>query len=206
MAIQSYADLQAQVADYLARSDLTSQIKNFITAGEIRLGRDLRLRNMLRVVTTTTTADDATVTLPPDYNAMRDLHISGTYVSTLAYLSPSQLFNSGYSVETGLPKNYTILSTEIQLAPIPDQAYTLQMLYYAIPAYLSDTNTTNTWLTVCPDLLLYAALAEAEPYLMNDSRIQVWAAMYDRGVQSLTISDDEGEYAGTSLSVMRSPR
>jgi hypothetical protein len=86
-------------------------------------------------------------------------------------------------------------------SPIPDSAYVLQILYYAKPPVLSNTNATNVWLTNCPDALLYAALAEAEPYLMNDARIQTWAALYDKAVTSLTASDDSSESAGSPLSI-----
>lgn len=209
-SFDSYAGFQNMIADWLERPDLANAIPNFIRLGEIRLGRDLRLRALLKVVTTSMVAGDATVTLPSDYNAMRELHIVGSYVSTLAYLSPSQLFNNGRSIESGMPKSYTILSTEMQFAPIPDNDYTLQMLYYAIPTYLSTSNSTNGWLTSCPDLLLYASLIEAAPYLGNNpdfvTKLQSWNEMYKQGVASLTISDDEGEYAGTSLSVTVSPR
>jgi len=57
-----------------------------------------------------------------------------------------------------------------------------------------------------PDLLLYAALGEAEPYLMNDERLQTWASMYDRGVVALTKSDDDAEYPATPLSITISKR
>jgi hypothetical protein len=75
------------------------------------------------------------------------------------------------------------------------------MLYYAKPESLSNTVTTNVFLTVCPDLLLYGALGEAEPYLMNDARLQTWASLYDRGVTALTVSDDQGEYSGSPISI-----
>jgi len=49
--------------------------------------------------------------------------------------------------------------------------------------------------------LLYGALGEAEPYIMNDSRLQIWASLYDRGLNALTVSDDQGEYAGSPISI-----
>jgi hypothetical protein len=75
------------------------------------------------------------------------------------------------------------------------------MLYYAAPAYLSDTNTSNAFLANCPDALLYAALGEAEPYLMNDERLATWAALYQRAIDSINASDDRGEYAGVPLTM-----
>ena len=63
MAFTTYTELKASVADYLARTDLTAQIPDFITLAEKRLKRDLRIRQMLKVVTATMTAADATVAL-----------------------------------------------------------------------------------------------------------------------------------------------
>ena len=85
------------------------------------------------------------------------------------------------------------MGSEFQFAPIPDSTYTLRMVYYAAPDYLSSTVSSNVFLANCPDLLLYASLGEAEPYLMNDARITTWATLYDRGLDSLTQSNDAGE-------------
>ena len=45
---KSYSDLKTQVANYLARQDLTDSIPTFIEMAEIRLNRDLRLRQTLQ--------------------------------------------------------------------------------------------------------------------------------------------------------------
>ena len=50
-----YTTLQATIADYLARSDLTTQIPEFIRLAEDRLLRDLRIRQMLKVATASAT-------------------------------------------------------------------------------------------------------------------------------------------------------
>ena len=49
MSLSTYSDLQTSIANYLARSDLTSQIPDFITFAENRLRRELRIRQMLSV-------------------------------------------------------------------------------------------------------------------------------------------------------------
>ena len=192
MAFTNYTDLKATVADYLARSDLTTQIPDFIQLAENRLRRDLRARFMLKVVTTTTTAG----ALPSDFLAMRGLYLQTTPVSTIEYLSNPSFFTNARTTESGVPTKYTVLATEFQFAPIPDSTYTLNMLYYAAPPYLSSSVSSNVFLANCQDLLLYATLGEAEPYLMNDARVQTWAALYDRGVNSLTAADDSSEYTG----------
>lgn len=201
MAFTSYTALKETVANYLARTDLTVQIPDFIQLAEFRLRRDLRLRQMLKVSTTTSAANDSTVELPSDFLEMRDLHLNTNPVSVLKYESPNIFYRNSNSTITGRPNTYTVLAQEFQLAPIPDTDYTLQMLYYAAPPYLSSTNPSNIFLANCPDLLLYGSLAEAAPYLMDDARLQVWANLYDRGLNSLTISDDQGEYAGSPLTM-----
>ena len=206
MSITNYSDLQATIASYLARTDLTAQIPDFIQLAETRLRRDLRIRQMLKVVTTTTTNGDGTVELPSDFLQMRDLHINTNPITVLKYESPSNFYRNTWSTVTGIPVQYTILAQEFQFAPKPDSTYTLQMMYYAAPPYLSNTNTSNVFLANCPDLVLYGALGEAAPYLMDDARLQTWASMYDRGLAALTVSDDQGEYSGSPIAITTSLR
>ena len=206
MSITNYSDLQATIASYLARTDLTAQIPDFIQLAETRLRRDLRIRQMLKVVTTTMAGSDGTVELPSDFLQMRDLHINTDPIVVLKYESPSNFYRNTWSTVTGIPVQYTILAQEFQFAPKPDGTYTLQMMYYAAPPYLSNTNTSNVFLANCPDLVLYGALGEAAPYLMDDARLQTWASMYDRGLAALTVSDDQGEYSGSPIAITTSLR
>lgn len=201
MSFASYSELKTTIANYLARSDLTTQIPDFIRLAEIRLQRDLRTRQMLVVATASTTGNDSTVGLPTDFLEMRDIHINTTPATTITYLSPNAFYAGARTTDIGKPVNYTVLGAEIQLAPIPDTTYTLQMLYYAKPTALSDSNSSNVFLANYPDALLYAALGEAEPYLMNDARLQTWAALYDRAITAINTSDQSSEYGGQSMSM-----
>ena len=202
-----FATLQATVASYLARGDLTDQIPEFIRLAQDRLSRDLYIRQTLKVATTKTTAGDSTVELPSDFVSMKDIHISSTDpIQTITFQSTSNFFRNSRATASGLPTFYTLLGSEFQFAPIPDKDYTLKMVYYHKPPYLSDTVSSNLWLATTPDLLLYAALGEAEPFLMNDERIATWASLYDRGVNSLQKSDDEADFPAHPLSITNSTR
>src|SRR5210317_2316926 len=206
MAFTTYTELKNTIADYLARSDLTTQIPDFVRLAESRLARDLRLRQMLKVATATTTADDSTVSLPADFLAMKDLHLDTNPVRVLQFQNTSNFFRNARTTDKGVPTMYTLLGSEFQFAPYPDAVYTLRMVYYHKPDFLSDSNASNLFLANCPDLLLYGALAEAEPYLMNDERIQTWASLYDRGLASLRASDDDSEYPSSPMSITLSTR
>jgi hypothetical protein len=98
------------------------------------------------------------------------------------------------------------LASEFQLAPVPDAAYTVKLLYYTAPTFLSDSNSSNAFIANAPDALLYASLLEAEPYLMNDARINTWGTMYDRAISTLTKSDEASQYSGVPLSMSTATR
>src|SRR5210317_1223383 len=124
MAFTSYTTLQAKIAEYLARDDLSTQIPDFIRLAEERLRRDLRIRQMLKVATATTTAGDSTVSLPADFMAMKDLHLDTTPVRVLQFQNTSNFFRNARTTDRGVPTMYTLLGSEFQFAPKPDSAYT----------------------------------------------------------------------------------
>jgi hypothetical protein len=103
--------------------------------------------------------------------------------------------------ESGLPVFYTVLGDEFEFAPIPDTAYVLEMLYFAKPTPMSDSVSSNVFLANFPDLLLYASLLEAEPYLINDARVATWSDFYNRAVLNITNSDQNSEYSGVPLTM-----
>jgi hypothetical protein len=154
---------------------------------------------MLKTATATTTGGDNTVGLPADFLELRDIYIDSRPRFTLSYLSPSAFSRDARAAESGRPNFYTLRSNEFELAPIPDTTYTLVMLYYAKPDILSDSNTSNVFLANAPDALLYGALVEAEPYLMNDNRVAIWSNFYNAALDSLNVSDESSEYSGVPL-------
>lgn len=206
MALTNYSDLKNTIAKYLARTDLTDQIPDFIRLAEVRLRRDLRIRQMLKSSITLTTGGDSTVGLPSDFLELRNIHLVTNPIRDLQFVSPAIFYRNGRVHESGLPVLYTVMATEFKFAPVPDGEYTLEMLYYAAPEYLSNTLLTNVFMVNCPDLLLYGALVEAEPYLMNDARIQLWAGMFDRGLSTLNAADDRAEYSGVPIAMRLASR
>ena len=199
MSYTSYTDLKTSVANYLGRSDLTSIIPDFISFAEIRMARELRTRKMLSSATSAFTAGDAKVALPSDFLQIRDLYVQGNPRFPVSYLSPSAFTRNARADDSGKPVFYTTLAAEFMFAPIPDSAYTLEILYYAKPTVLSDSNASNVFLANYADALLYASLLEAEPYLMNDPRIQTWGDLYGRAVKNIVESDENSEYSGIPL-------
>jgi hypothetical protein len=163
------------------------------------MARDLRTRQMLQSATALTVSGDGKVALPTNFLEIRDLHIQGNPRYPITYMSPSLFTRDAPADESGKPIYYTILATEFELAPKPDTAYTLEILYYAKPTVLSTGNASNVFLANYPDALLYASLLEAEPYLINDARSQTWATLYDRAIKNISDADQNSEYSGVPL-------
>jgi hypothetical protein len=199
MALTNYSAFVTTVENYLARTDLSSQIPDFIQMAQFRMTRDLRTERMLKVATTAPT--DNKVAFPTDFLELREMHFQGNPPILLEFQSPDLFFRNGQTTLSGRSHYFTMLGTEFQFAPSQDSSYTIQILYYAQPTFISSTVASNLFLAYYPDALLYATLAEAEPFLMNDARIATWSALYDRAIANIKTSDLGQTYAYTTLSV-----
>ena len=198
MAITNYSELKSAIADWLDRTDLTDSIPDFITLAETRHRRDFKIRRMETRVTANTVADTEYYTLPDNFVAMRNIQLNTDPKTALEYLTPEQMDRIYAGSNKGKPKAYSIIGNNIQLRPLPDSAYEIEMLYYKYFTPLSDSNTTNDMLTYHPDAYLYGALVEAEPYLQNDKRIQTWASFYERAKKDIIDSNERDRHSGVA--------
>ena len=198
MALTTYSELKTAIANWLDRSDLDDRIPEFIQLAEARHRRDFKIRRMETRVTANTIADTEYYSLPDNFVAMRNIQLNTDPKTALEYLTPEQMDRVREGSNTGKPKAYSIIGNNFQLRPIPDAVYEIEMLYYKYFTALSDSNTTNDMLTYHPDLYLYGALVEAEPYLQNDKRIQTWAGFYDRAKQDLITTNERDRHSGVA--------
>ncbi len=182
MAFDSYASLQAEISDYLARSDLAAKIPTFITLAEAKFNRTLFVRQMEQRATALVllgSGEPEYISLPLDFQSMRRVRLSSVNGK------PRLDFRSGVQADeyrqhngdvAGQPKFFTVFGDEIELIPTPDAAYTIEMIYRKVIPALSDANPTNWLLALAPDAYLYGALLESAPYIKDDDRINVWGA------------------------------
>lgn len=199
MALDTYNDLVSTVESYLARSDLSAIIPTFVQSAQSRMTRNLRTSPMLTTASLTVTAGQSSV--PSNMLEMRDLYFDSNPAQPLTYLTPDQFFRTYITKTSGIPYYYTIIDGQFQFAPQPNSTDTMNILYYAKPTFISPSVSSNVFLTEYSDALLYATLAEAEPYLMNDTRIQTWAAMYKEAINDIRMSDLGSKYPNAALNV-----
>jgi len=205
MALGTYTELKDAIADWLDRSDLTARIPDFIALAEARINRELRIRPMEVRSTMYTTADQQYFQLPGGYIQMRNIQLNTNPTTPLEYITPEMLDRLYGSTTTGKPRAYTLIGDEIQLAPIPDSAYQVEMAFYEKFTALGDGTSgtvTSNWLTTnAPDVLLYGALMEAEPFIKNDERIPVWLNGYSNAINKLQQQDQRDRHSGSAMRV-----
>ena len=203
MALDTYANLKTEIANYLNRDDLTSYLDTFIDLAESRMARDLRLREMETIdISTTTVSGTQSYDLPTGYLEMRYVSYQTDPYTFLTYLAPPdfmRVYNEG--VGSGIPSHYTMIGSKIYLGKMPDSAKVLELGFFKRPTALSSSNTTNDILTYFPDLYLYSALAESEPFLMNDERLKVWASLYKEGIKTANESAQRGRTSSAPLNM-----
>jgi len=203
MAIGTFAQLKTAAANWLDRSDLTDRIPEFIALAEARFNRELRTRDMETVSTAiSTVAGTREYSLPTGFVQMKEFHLSTDPLTPLAYITPEMMTRLWAGSAQAKPQVFTIIADNVRLGPAPDAVYTTSMLYYKTFTALSDSATTNEMLTNNPDVYLYGTLLEAEPFIMNDQRIQVWLGAFDRAVASIQNQDNKDRHSGSNLRVM----
>jgi hypothetical protein len=171
------------------------QLPRLINLAERRIARELKVQGFIAVVSDTLTPGQSVYPKPDRWRDTISINIgTGT-----ALANRTTLFTRDYEYcraywpnesQTDTPLFYCDYNYDNWLvAPTPDVAYPFEVLYYELPPLLDDTIQTN-WLTeYAPQLLLYAVLLEASPFLKNDERIPTWQAFYDRAAAMLNGED-----------------
>jgi hypothetical protein len=184
LAISSYAELKAAVADWLERADLTLRIPDFIALAEASMNRGLRVRRM--IARSTATMDSAFSAVPADYLDAKSLVLGdGTTSWPLDVVPPETAASYALGGQIGKPLFYSVLGDEFQIYPAPDRAYGATLTYYARLPKLSDANPSNWVLADHPDAYLYGALLQAGAYLRDAEALQTASAGYAAAIQAI---------------------
>jgi hypothetical protein len=195
-AITDFTTLKAEVAAWLNRSDLTNEIPGFIQLGEFRIYRDLRVRQMETALSAAISS--GVVAVPSGYVEMKYAYINGSPMVKMQRKDAEWIYHN-YPTRSadGTPKFFAREAENFIFGPYPDSAYTVKGVYYKKLAALATTN----WLTSdVPDLILFASLCEAAPYLVNDERVALWEKKYAQIKDRVQRNDDNEEFSGSPLS------
>jgi len=203
MALSTYTELKTTIANWLNRSDLTSEISDdFIVLTEADLNAKLRIRQMH--AQTTITIDAETETVPTGFLQVRDFYIlSNGAKFPMTFISPAQMDAVKASSTTGVPSSYTILGSTFRFAPRPDSTYSGILNYYKKFDPLTSSNTSNYILADHPAVYLYGSLFHAANFLggFDANQVQQWSQMYQTALERIELNDREDAYSGSPLQI-----
>lgn len=200
MAITNYSTLQTAIINRLHRAGLTSLVTDFIALGEARIYRDLRIRCMETALSSAISS--GVVAVPSGYVELKYAYIDGSHTGKLTRKTAEWIyFNYPTRSADSQPKFIAREADNFIFGPYPDSGYTVKGIYFKRLDALSDSNTTNWFITNAPDILLYASLVEAADHTANDAAMMKWEAKYNQIKDRIQRENDAEEFSGSVLSV-----
>lgn len=202
MALDSYAGLATEVANFLNRANLATYIPTLIDLGNRRIRReqewDQRIYSQEPVGGPANGPLAITVQgqiLPAGVRIIKTLWpTAGSDLRPLEQTSFDELrTRAAVNLDaTGTPRMFaivpsgdpTIAGPRIYLWPAPSGAYSIDFLYVNDPGNIATGNVTALF-SYAPDVYLFAALSESAPFLKHDERVQVWESKYLMALASL---------------------
>ena len=196
----TYAELVQKIRDYTEVSSnvLTSTIiDGFIEDAEFRIFRDVDSDNNRRYATASLVAGQRYIDIPDNALVIRSAQITDIDPNTspatdrglMEYRDTNFMAEYNPTDSQGTPKYWSYWDQNtIVFAPVPDQAYTLQLNYILKDSGLSSTNTTTYLSLYFPNGLLYASLVEAFSFLKGAADLlQLYEGKYKQAVEGFTI-------------------
>lgn len=187
----TYSSLLTDVQVYSERDDepFVSQIPRFVMLAENRIASEVRGLGYNRFVSGQMSINSSTLDKPIRFRESISLSImNGTetkFIKKRGY-DYCRAFWPNTSL-TDVPRYYADYDYEhLFVVPTPNAAYTFEWAYYERPEPLSSTNQTNWTTQYAPQLLLYATLLEAQPFLKNPERVAEFKGLYDLASQAVT--------------------
>ena len=201
MASNNYTDLQANVALWLQRSDLTAVLPDMVILCEKKINRFLRTLEMQATQTTTSLTE--TTALPTDFLEVVSLAISFSNVSVNpTFISPGRMDELKVVTPTvaAIPEYYTIRSGNVELFPKPQSgtSFTMTLIYEQRIVPLA-TTATNWLLTNHWDVYFYGTLVEAEAFSRDDPRIGLWKQAYLDAIGEVKRMDSRKRFKGMTM-------
>ena len=193
-AVMTYDSLFADVSSYLERTDTATleKIPTFIMLAEQIIASQIKFLGNLTPMQSTMTADQPIIDKPARWHKTVSMNITVDGKRYPVLLRKYEYLREYWPdpATTDVPKFYCDYDyTHWLVAPTPDQDYSYEVLYYERPQPLDSSNQTNWFTQYAPQALLYGSLLQAMPFLKNDSRVQLWQAMYQQAMDILVAED-----------------
>jgi hypothetical protein len=196
-AALTYDSLLDDLSTYAERADapFTDQRERFVMLAENRIASEVKGLGFKKFVTGTFTVSNPVIVKPVRWRETESFsYLSGTsrVFLKLRSLEYCRTYWPDSTLSSTTPKYYSDYDFEhFYLAGTPALASSFELGYFERPVPLSTAVQTNWTTEYAPQLLLYACLLEAQPWLKLPERIPEFQAMYDRAVSGITHEDNQ---------------
>lgn len=202
--VMTFTTLRDELSDAFERGQSSTsdplvfnEIAKCINRAERRIARDIKVQGLQETVTGSFASGVSVVAKPTRWRQTISINFgngTGNNVRNVMLPRAYEFVTTVYPnrTTTGTPRYYADYDVDHWLiGPTPDAAYPFEALYYAVPAFLDDSNPTN-WLTeVMPDVLLNAASRELAVFLKADARAASFEGLYKAGLGGVSKEDAE---------------
>lgn len=196
MAISTLTELKTSVENWLKRADLASYSEDLILVGEKWIFRNVRAREMETALSGNVSS--GVLAVPAGFRALKHARVNQTPSVPLNITSASWIY-ANYpnrsSAET--PKYIAVDGANFIFGPNASAVAILGTYYGALASVIS---SANALFLAHPDLYLFAALAEAEPFLKNDKRVALWTSKRDQVKDDINKEAHQGRF-GDAMAV-----
>lgn len=219
--IENYQDLQDAVRDWLNRDDLVARIPTFIYLAERKIFRRYRTPNNEKTITFDQRAVpdggdpsqiilSETLAIPADYLETLTLQANGQPMIRKSLTEIQSRIDAGQGTNTstvqGPPTLFARERRNLMIWPFPVGDTLFKFIYYCdLSGNLVDPGDDNDVLRTAPDLYIYGALAQAQPFLKpTDDEWQLlptWKAMYEDAFGLIEYQRDEDERSGSVVTI-----
>lgn len=198
MALGSYANLTAAIAEELHRGDLTTPIADFVLRGEKRIHREVRATEM--EATYSGAISSGVIAVPTDFLSWRFVYVDSNGANVLEP-KPIEWVIRNYPTRSasGMPKVIARNATNFEFGPYPDTDYTVKGTYYK--RLTSVASSWNALATANPDLYLAASMVEAALHINDDSIAQKWEMRYQSAKEAINAEAIGIDFGGGPLRV-----
>jgi len=186
----TFNSLCSDIESYAERHDaeFVEQIPRIIMLAENRLALEAKGLGTVQVASSKFTTNNPVVSKPELWRQTKSFFYT-KLTGEIVYLKPRKyeycrVYTAGEA--SGFPEYYADYNYDtFFLAVTPAQDFAFELSYHARPAPLSAQVQVNWTTRNAPQLLLYACLLEAQPWLKNPAMLTLWQSQYAEMMASL---------------------
>lgn len=201
MNFANYSEFREAVRNLLEGDEIgntfsVDALDLMIALGEQRVYRELKASTLYTSSTLTTVANNA-LALPSAVIALDKVVIGDRQVEVI------DLWRLDALNESNSTANNVIFCAQrgenLEFFPEVADSTSITLYYYARPADIA--TAMNSTIARYPEVFLYAAIAEASPYLGEDNRAPMWEAKFANAISEANADNRWRAYSGSPLRV-----